>query len=317
MSRTTIYYASDIHGSEKCWRKFLNAGPFYRADILIIGGDVTGKGIVPIVIQPDGSWQGTFLGRRVTGRTDEELAQLESDIRFNGMYPYRCRPEELDAVAADPAQQDALFDRLMEQTFAGWLQIAEEKLTQSQLPCYVMPGNDDAWVIDRAFKPEGRVRNCDGQVIDLGDGYTLLSLGYANPTPWDSPRELPEEQLAARIDALAAQVPDLSRAIFNLHVPPYGSDLDSAPLLDSELRPQRSGGQPIMVPVGSTAVRAAIERYQPLLGLHGHIHESKGVKKIGRTLCVNPGSNYNSGAIDGVLVVLEKGQVKRWQFVTG
>jgi Icc-related predicted phosphoesterase len=317
MSRMTIYYASDIHGSEKCWRKFLNAGPFYRADVLIMGGDLTGKGIVPIVMQPNGGWQSTFLGRRVAGHSVDELAQFESDIRFNGMYPYRCQPDELEAVAADPAQQVALFDHLMEQTFAGWLEIAEEKLSRSGLPCYVMPGNDDAWVIDRTFQPEGRVRNCDDQVIDLGDGYTLLSLGYSNPTPWDSPREMPEEQLAARIDALAVRVPDMGRSIFNLHVPPYGSDLDSAPLLDSELRPQQSGGQPIMVPVGSTAVRAAVERYQPLLGLHGHIHESKGTKKIGRTLCLNPGSSYNSGVIDGVLVVLENGKVKRWQFVTG
>lgn len=317
MSRITIYYASDIHGSEKCWRKFLNAGPFYKANVLMMGGDVTGKGIVPIVAQPDGTWQGRFLGRPFVAHGEDELAQLESDIRFNGMYPYRCRPEELQAVAADPAQQEALFDTLMEGAFARWLEIAEEKLASSGVPCYIMPGNDDAWVIDRAFRANGRVRNCDQQALDLGDGYTLLSLGYANPTPWDSPRELPEEQLAERIDALAAQVPDMSRAIFNLHVPPYGSELDTAPLLDDELRPQRRGGQSIMVPVGSTAVRAAIERYQPLLGLHGHIHESKGAKKIGRTLCLNPGSIYNSGNIDGALVVLENGQVKRWQFVTG
>lgn len=317
MSRTTLYYASDIHGSEKCWRKFLNAGPFYKANILIMGGDVTGKGIVPIVVQPDGTWKGRFLGRDVVCRTDEEIAQLESDIRFNGMYPYRCEPEELQAVADDPARQAELFDQLMAKTFGHWLDIAEEKLAKSGLPCYVMPGNDDTWVIDAVFRDDGRVRNCDQKVIDLGEGYSLLSLGYANPTPWDSPRELPEEQLAERIDALAAQVPDMSRAIFNLHVPPYQSELDTAPLLDGELRPQRMGGQPIMVPVGSTAVRAAIERYQPMLGLHGHIHESKGAKKIGRTLCLNPGSTYNSGNIDGVLVVLENGQVKRWQFVVG
>src|SRR5439155_3748066 len=173
MSRTTLYYASDIHGSEKCWRKFLNAGPFYKADALIMGGDVTGKGIVPIVAQPDGSWRCRFLGREIVARGEEELARLESDIRFNGMYPYRCQPDELQAVAGDPARQEALFDQLMEQTFAGWLQIAEEKLARSGLPCYVMPGNDDAWVIDKAFRPDGRVRNCDQQVIDLGGGYPL------------------------------------------------------------------------------------------------------------------------------------------------
>lgn len=317
MSRITIYYASDIHGSEKCWRKFLNAGPFYKADILVMGGDVTGKAIVPIVAQPGGTWACRFLGRTTVAATDDDLSQLESDIRFNGMYPYRCQADELQAIAADSSQQDLLFDTLMERTFATWLQIAEEKLSLSGLPCYVMPGNDDAWVIDRAFGESSRARNCDQKVIDLGEGYSLLSLGYSNPTPWDSPRELPEHLLEERIDRLASEVQDMSRAIFNLHVPPYASELDAAPLLDSDMRPQRRGGQAIMVPVGSTAVRSAIERYQPLLGLHGHIHESKGAKRIGRSLCINPGSNYNSGNIDGVLVVLENGQVKRWQFVTG
>jgi Icc-related predicted phosphoesterase len=205
----------------------------------------------------------------------------------------------------------------MEKTFAHWLDIAEEKLAKSGLPCYVMPGNDDAWVIDKAFREDGRVHNCDRKLVDLGQGYTMISLGYANPTPWDSPREVPEEKLAEMIEEMAAQVPDMSRAIFNLHVPPYASELDTAPLLDAELRPQRMAGQPIMVPVGSQAVRAAIEKYQPLVGLHGHIHESKGAKRLGRTLCLNPGSSYNSGQIDGVIVVLEDDKVKRSQFVVG
>jgi Icc-related predicted phosphoesterase len=317
MSGLTVYYASDIHGSELLWRKFLNAGPFYKANILIMGGDVTGKGIVPIVEQPDGTHLATFMGRRMTLTTEDQIAALESDIRFNGMYPYRCRPEDVASAANDPELQDALFDRMMERTFEHWLAIGDEKLAKSKLPCYVMPGNDDAWAIDRAFNPEHRVRNCDQQVIDIGDGYTLLSLGYANRTPWDSPRELDEPDLASRIDALASKVGDMSRAIFNLHVPPYNSELDTAPLLDKELRPQYDAGQAVMVPVGSTAVRAAVERYQPLLGLHGHIHEAKGAKRIGRTLCLNPGSSYNAGRIDGVLVRLEDDRVKSSQFVSG
>ena len=317
MSRLTIYYASDIHGSELLWRKFLNAGPFYRANVLIMGGDVTGKGIVPIVQQPDGTHLATFMGRRMTLASEDQLNALEQDIRFNGMYPYRCLPEEVAKAAADPDLQDELFDQLMERTFDRWLQIGDEKLAKTNLPCYVMPGNDDAWAIDRAFSADHRVINCDQQVLDLGDGYTMLSLGYANRTPWDSPRELDEKDLESRIDALAAKVPDMTRAIFNLHVPPYNSELDVAPLLDAEFRPQFEAGHAVMVPVGSTAVRAAIERYQPLLGLHGHIHEAKGSKKIGRTLCINPGSSYNTGRIDGVLVHLDDERVKGSQFVSG
>lgn len=317
MSSLTLYYASDIHGSEALWRKFLNAGPFYKAEVLIMGGDVTGKGIVPIVEQVDGTHKATFMGRRRTTNNQEQLDALEEDIRFNGMYPFRCRPEEIAAAASDPALQDALFDQLMERTFGRWLEIGDEKLAKSKLPCYVMPGNDDNWVIDRAFGPNHRILNCDQQVIDLGQGYTMLSLGYANRTPWDSPRELDEKDLESRIDALAAQIPDMSKAIFNLHVPPYKSDLDVAPLLDAQLRPQFDAGHAVMVPVGSTAVRAALERYQPMLGLHGHIHEAKGSKKIGRTVCLNPGSSYNTGRIDGALVYLEDDQVKRFQFVSG
>lgn len=316
MAKLTIYYASDIHGSELLWRKFLNAGPAYKADVLIMGGDLTGKGIVPIVDR-GGSFEATFLGRRMVLTSEEQVAAFEQDVRLNGMYPYRCSPEDVAAVIADPSRQDELFDQLMARTFDHWLSIADEKLAKSNLPCYVMPGNDDTWVIDTVFNPEHRVRNCDQQVIDLGGGYCIVSLGYANHTPWNSPRELDEDELTARIDQLATQVPDMRKAIFNFHVPPYGSDLDTAPLLDTDLRLTRAVGAEVMVPVGSTAVRAAIERYQPLLGLHGHIHESKGAKKIGNTLCINPGSTYNTGRIDGALVYLDDDRVKRFQFVSG
>ena len=76
-------------------------------------------------------------------------------------------------------------------------------------------------------------------------------------------------------------------------------------------------GRAVMVPVGSTAVRSVIERHQPLLGLHGHIHEARGAKTIGRTVCLNPGSSYNTGRIDGALIYLEDDRVKRFQFVSG
>jgi len=257
------------------------------------------------------------MGRQLALTSEDQVAALEKDIRFNGMYPYRCQPDELAAASADPARQEELFDELMAHTFDRWLTLADEKLSNGKVACFVMPGNDDTWVIDTVFKPEHKVRNCDQQVIDIGNGYTMLSLGYANHTPWDSPRELDEDELAARIDALAAQVPDMRKAIFNLHVPPYNSELDTAAILDADFRPKLQGGKVLTGPVGSTAVRAAIERYQPLLGLHGHIHEAKGSKRIGPTLCVNPGSSYNSGRIDGVLIDLEDDRVKRFQFVIG
>jgi Icc-related predicted phosphoesterase len=313
----TVYYASDIHGSESLWRKFLNAGPFYKADVLIMGGDICGKGIVPIVARVDGNSDAVFMGRRMVLKKEEDVVALESDIRFNGMYPYRCSAQEFADASAHSDVRDVLFERLMENGVERWLRIGDEKLSRSGVPCYVMPGNDDSWVIDKAFSAEHRVRNCDQQVIDLGDGYSLASSGYSNRTPWDSPRELSEEDLENSLETLVAGVHDQRRSIFNFHVPPYGSELDTAALLDSELRPRKVGGQPVTGPVGSTAVRSVIERHQPLMALHGHIHEAKGAAWIGRTLCLNPGSNYNTGRLDGVLVQLENEQVKDYQFVSG
>lgn len=312
----TIYYASDIHGSELLWRKFLNAGPFYKAKIVIMGGDLTGKGIVPL-ISTNGAWRGAFMGRDVAAREGPELDALEDDILFNGMYPYRCTRDEADALSADVLLQDALFERLAAETVTRWLALADERLPASVDGCYVMPGNDDVWSIDAAFQDGQRVRNCDQQVIDLGGGYSLVSLGFSNPTPWDSPRELSEEELAARIATLVEQVPDPRRALFNLHVPPIDTGLDTVTELDADFKPVFRGGRPVMIPAGSSAVREAIERYQPLLGLHGHIHESKGVARIGRTVCVNPGSTYNSGQIDGALIRLDGDKAPGVQFTSG
>jgi Icc-related predicted phosphoesterase len=148
------------------------------------------------------------------------------------------------------------------------------------------------------------------------DGYTMVSLGYSNVTPFDSPRELEEDELYRRVEALAGEVDDLSRCIFNLHVPPYASQLDTAPALDEQLRVVTTAGQPKLVPVGSTAVRELIERFQPLVALHGHVHESRAATRIGRTLCINPGSDYHTGRISGVLVHL-KGDRADYQFVVG
>ena len=178
-----------------------------------------------------------------------------------------------------------------------------------------MPGNDDPSAVEDRIEAARRVESCDERVVEF-DGYTMLSLGYSNRTPWDSPRELGEDELYRRIAALADQVSDHSRSIFNLHVPPYDSRLDTAAELDADFNIVLVGKEPKLIPVGSTAVREAIERYQPLAALHGHIHESAGAARIGRTLCLNPGSDYNTGRISGVIVNL-RGDTVRHQFVTG
>jgi Icc-related predicted phosphoesterase len=310
---TQLYYASDIHGSEVLWRKFLNAAAAYRASVLVMGGDVTGKVVVPLVQRDDGFHVELFGVRQVVAA--EDLDEMENRIRGNGMYPHRMDPQELDRVASfTEDEKEAWFATVMRQTFGGWLDLAEERL-DGDTRCFVMPGNDDPTGVDDAIDASTKVEGCDGRVVTF-EGHSMLSLGYANRTPFDSPRELDEDELLRRIHAMAEQVEDMDRCIFNLHVPPHDSSLDTAPALTEDLEVVMSGSAPKLIPIGSTAVRDAIETYQPLLSLHGHVHESPGATRIGRTLCINPGSDYHTGRINGCLLKLQGTEV-RHQFVTG
>jgi Icc-related predicted phosphoesterase len=155
-------------------------------------------------------------------------------------------------------------------------------------------------------------------VVDLGEGILMMSCGFANPTPWHSPREMPEEQLRAHLERLVAQLDDPSRSVFNLHVPPIRTSIDTAPVVSADLAPVIQGGSVLMGSAGSEAVRAVIETYQPLIALHGHIHESRGVAKLGRTVCVNPGSEYSEGVLHGALLEFDgKKGLKRYQLTSG
>jgi Icc-related predicted phosphoesterase len=309
-----LYYASDIHGSEVLWRKFLSAAAGYRAQVLVMGGDVTGKVVVPLVERPEGV-EVELFGERQTLTDPEAIEEIEHRIRANGMYPHRMTADELAQVAGQPEQdREAWFADVMRRTFDQWLALADERLDDSTR-CFVMPGNDDPPGVDAAIEAAAKVEACDDRVVEFA-GHGMISLGYSNPTPFDSPRELDEDELYRRIAGLAEQLPDPRRAIFNLHVPPYDSTLDTAAELDENLEVVMSGSAPKMIPVGSTAVREAIERFEPLLSLHGHVHESAGATRIGRTLCINPGSDYHTGRISGCLLQLRDEDV-RHQFVTG
>jgi Icc-related predicted phosphoesterase len=309
-----LYYAGDVHGSEKCWRKFLNAARFYEVDTLIMGGDITGKLMVPVVAAGNGSHQAQVLGRLETVPT-ADLDELEKRIRFNGFYPYRCDRDEYSRLESDIAYRDEVFTRLMVDEVRRWIALAEERLRDTGIRCYVMPGNDDEFAIDSALE-SGYVINPDNKVVRVGD-HQMLSSSWTNPTPWNSPREEDEDALGRRFNDLAAQLEPGVPTIFNLHCPPHGTTLDKAPELASDLRVLTDGGEPRIVSVGSKAVRALIEEVQPVLSLHGHIHESKAVARIGRTTCVNPGSAYSEGVIDGAVVDVRGDKVKSCQLVTG
>jgi uncharacterized protein len=309
-----LFFATDIHGSEICWRKFLNAAAFYKCDMVILGGDVTGKVMVPILAY-QGYWELTYGGERIRLETRTELDDIQRKIRDRGSYPTVLAPDELDALKTEELV-DRRFTMEMTRGLDRWLDMADSKLHSGQIPCILNGGNDDVWEIDDIIENASASTFAEGKVLDLG-GFYLASMGWTNPTPWNTFREAPEDVLAGKIDELVAKTPDIGRTIFNFHAPPYGSGLDEAPALDDTMRPIHGGA--VMKPVGSTAVRDAIQKYQPALSVHGHIHESRGIWKPGRTLSMNPGSSYNDGVLQGAVIELneKKGKVVRHLLVNG
>jgi Icc-related predicted phosphoesterase len=318
--RTTIFFATDIHGSERCFMKFINAAKFYQANVLILGGDITGKALVPIVRQPGSQadcYRATFLGEMVTLDSGEALTAFERKVRHAGAYPYRTTPEELAVMETDRTFVDKLFTRLMVESVQRWCEIAEERLRGSAVRCFIDAGNDDEPEIVDVLKRASYVEMPEGHIVMIDDEHEMISAGFANTTPWHAPRDIPDEELGMFIEGMANQLHAPERAIFNLHVPPYASGLDTAPLLDANLKPLVVAGDVATGPVGSRAVRAAIEHYQPLLSLHGHVHESRAVSKLGRTVCINPGSEYGDGNLRAVLVNLKGNKLINYQLITG
>jgi len=310
-----IFFATDIHGSEVCWRKFLNAGAFHKADVLIMGGDMTGKAMVPIV-RTNGSWEVTLQDQRQVLTTEDEVRAIEKRISDRGYYPIRLTPEEITAWNADSALVDARFKAEMLGNVERWMALGDERLEGKGIRCIVSPANDDMFEIDPIIAAAKNIELGEANTIPL-EAFSLVSTGWANTTPWHTYRELEEPELRERIDGLVADVPDPKRAIFNFHAPPYGSNLDNAPKLDADMK-YVSGGQ-ALIPVGSKAVRESILAYGPPLSLHGHIHEGKGAVKLGSTLAVNPGSSYEDGVLQAAIVDLDekKGTVKRYLLING
>jgi Icc-related predicted phosphoesterase len=311
-----LFFATDVHGSEICWKKFLNAGKFYGADVLVLGGDMTGKALVPIAQQPDGTFKATLLQQEFILQNEDEVRDMERRVGSRGYYPFRTTPEQLAAFAADPARVDVFFREQMLRVLEEWMALADERLAGSGRRCYVCPGNDDGFDSDEVIRRSRRVHLAEGEAVDLGEGFSMVSTGWSNVTPWKTHRELPEPELRAKIEAMLPGGADMRRMVFNFHCPPYGSNLDEAPEIDANLDVKEAGRS--LVPVGSTAVREAILQHQPLLSLHGHIHEGKGTARLGKTLCINAGSLYEQGVLQGVLVDLDaKKGIKSYTLTTG
>jgi Icc-related predicted phosphoesterase len=308
-----IFFATDVHGSDRCFRKFLAAAKVYEANVLLLGGDVAGKGLIP-VMRANGDMTAEVHGERVTVPADE-VDRLNADINLMGFYPVAMEPHEVAALD-DPGELDRLFRREIVAQIGAWCELAAERLDPS-VRIIITPGNDDPFDIDAVLESADRVECPERQLCDLGP-VVLASLGDVTPTPWNTDREYPEEQLAERIAEMMDRVPRGQPSVINFHCPPFSSGLDTAPELDDQLRPVLRGGRPSFVPVGSTAVREAIKRYRPVVGLHGHIHESRGAQKIGSTLCINPGSDYNADVLRGAVVDIDAdGSYRDFLLTTG
>jgi Icc-related predicted phosphoesterase len=293
-----LFFATDVHGSDRCFRKFLNAADAYDANVLVLGGDVAGKAIVPIRRNGD-TISAEFRGDPLTLPASEK-EKLVADINVFGFYAVEMEDPEIERLGADKPYREEVFKREIRAQLEGWCELAGERLPDA-VRCIITPGNDDPTEIDAVLEAADKVECPERELCDLGPAL-LASIGDVTPTPWDTEREYSEEELGERIAAIVDPAPDCAAMIFNFHNPPYNSGLDTAAELDDQLRPVIRGGRPSFIPVGSTAVRDAISKYQPTVGLHGHIHESRAAQKIGQTLCLNPGSDYGEDLLRGVIV---------------
>ncbi|MEN2974384.1 MAG: metallophosphoesterase [Candidatus Caldarchaeales archaeon] len=309
---TRILFTTDVHGSEYVFRKFLNALSIYKIDVGIMMGDLSGKLIIPIIKNEDGSYSVTFLGEKKKVK-ETQIEELKKEIMAVGYYPVTMDRRKFEELEESPEERDRLFINEIKERLRKWIQLAEERLKDKEIRFFISAGNDDPWDIEDILNSSKVIINVCMRKVYIDDFHEMITVPYTNPTPWRTPREISEEELAQIIDRLAGEIDDIERAVFNLHAPPFGTPLDLAPKLSKDMRPSVSE----MVHVGSIAVLEAIKKYQPILGLHGHIHESKGSQKIGRTTCINPGSEYGEGIMRGVIIELEKDNLKSFMFVSG
>jgi uncharacterized protein len=307
-----LLIVSDLHGSTQCVRKALAAADRYGAEAILIAGDLTGKFLVPFV-RANGGYTATHAGAETHVAADD-LDRYLLEAENGGMYGYVTTPDEVAELQARPEAVDAIFHRLVRERVQEWVELLEDALAKSGRTVLVIPGNDDFVDIDPVLERGERVRMADDRIVSLFEEYEVLGLGLSNVTPWNAPRDVSEDTLRERLGALADRLEDPSRAIFLVHCPPRDTLIDLAPKIDASLRPSASGA---MTHVGSTAVRAVIEEVQPLMGVHGHIHESPGTEAIGRTAIFNPGSEYGQGILRGVYVALSGGRVSGHMFFSG
>ncbi|MBD3349201.1 MAG: phosphoesterase [Candidatus Eisenbacteria bacterium] len=310
-----LFFSVDVHGAESVWRKWLKMPEYHGVDALLLCGDLTGKSLVPIIDEGDGRHRAFYFGKNWTLSSGSEVDEMEQRINDAGAYALRCDRDRVAELQDNPSEVESLMMGMIKDRIAKWMEMLIDQVDLSKVDVIVMPGNDDDWEIDdviKSYRDRGITWCLDGPVDVLG--IPMISLDYVNPTPWETPREDSDKGIAKRIKKLVKQLDDPGKSIFNLHAPPHGTMLDLAPELDANKKPVTVAGQVNFVHVGSKAVAEAIERHQPMIGLHGHIHESYGHDHIGETPVINPGSEYGEGILRGYIIEIENGTVaNQWK----
>jgi uncharacterized protein len=313
-----IFYSVDVHGADTVWRKWISAISMYECDCLMLCGDLAGKALVPLIDFGKGYYKSGYYGREVKLKTEEEMLDWEQKLANGGIYSCRINKKELDDLQKHPEKVDEIMKREVVKRMNSWLDLLCEKIDTSKVLSIVMPGNDDPIELDEAIKghADRNIIYPTDKVVDLG-GHELISLEYVTPTPWDTPRETSEDGIREMLETKVSWIKDVPNSIWNIHCPPKDTDIDLAPQLSKELKVQSGAEGVKMIHVGSQGVRDVIEKYQPLMGLHGHIHESSGFTFINKTLCVNPGSEYGEGLLRGFIIELTPTEIVKYWKVQG
>ncbi|QXJ31509.1 metallophosphoesterase family protein [Saccharolobus shibatae] len=306
-----ILFSSDLHASYTVFKKFINAGKIYKVNALIIGGDIAGKTLLPIIDLGNNNYN---IQDKII--TSSELNSFIERFKSEGIYYAILSKNEYEEASQNKKAQDELFKKAIIATIREWMKIAEERLKDYKIPIFINLGNDDPEYLFEVLKESEIFKVGEGEVFDF-KGYEIISYGYVNPTPWNTFREKKEEEIYNDLSKIVSKITNYSKAIYNFHAPPYNTNLDNAPLLDENLKPIVRGGEIVYTHVGSKSIRRIIEETNPLLGLHGHIHESRGFDKVNNTVVINPGSEYNSGLLHAALVILEGESIKAHQFILG
>ena len=182
---TRLFFASDFHGSQRIFRKFLNAANHYEADVLIMGGDVVGKLAIPVIREGNGSYRAHLMGKTEHLEGQSDLGFFEDRLGTLGYYSKIMDQDEYQAIKSDAAAVDRLFHDLARERLASWIELAETRLAESEVKCFVIGGNDDDPEVLELLKDADTQSFifCEGKEVEIDADHTMISVGFSNRTP--------------------------------------------------------------------------------------------------------------------------------------